>query len=115
MTVLTFANVKGFIEYIVKKKIHRYGIIAYSKIDMGDKGIGLYSEYFRITTIDDKKKEIVRLDLPYYTNTYVTRQHNEKEAKEPKEKSLKWILKKVKELKPKGYRLKLLECEFTES
>jgi hypothetical protein len=114
MTVLNFSTVESFINYLKDQDIQRYGIVAYSRINMGEKGMGIYTEYFKLSSIDDTTKEILACEVPYYRSVFVTEAHCSKEARKPKKKMLKKIQKLIADL-TEGYELKLLECEFKET
>ena len=116
MIVLSFPDPEDFIEYLKEHDIHRFGIVSIcevvpSALQEGD--IGIYKEFFRLSSIDDNEKELLHCEILYYRSVFVTDEHNKKESKEPKEKMLKALNKKIKEW-TEGYNLKLLHCQFGE-
>jgi len=114
MTTLTFPNPEGFIKYLKEQRIHRYGIVAICEVSPSDQiGAAIYKERFRLSSIDDNKKELLICEVPYYRSIYVTEEYNQKEAKQAKEKMLAALEKSIKEW-TEGYDLKLLECQFGE-
>lgn len=113
MTKLKFPEVEDFLKYLKDNGIHRYGIVSICETTRGSEGVGIYSESFMLSSIDDTKKEILQCEVRYYRGIYVTEEHCRKEAKEPKEKMLKWLHEKISEWLG-DYEMQLLHCQFKE-
>jgi len=112
MTTLKFPEVVDFINYLKEKDIHRYGIVSICETTRGSEGVGIYSESFRLSSIDDTKKEVLQCDARYYRGISVTEEHNRKEANEPKEKMLKWLHEKITKWLG-DYEMQMLHCQFS--
>lgn len=118
MTKLTFPMVVDFIEYLIKHDIKRMGIAPIHQVDHTQKDMALYIEKFVLSAIrylDAKSisKELLICEIPYYRSLYVTLKHNTEEAREPKEKALKQLMKEIDDIcRDFDYKLEILNCKF---
>lgn len=74
-----------------------------------------YEETLRLSAVNVKKQELLRCDLTYYRDVFVSHEANKEKARPAKEQTIQELMVKVakwREEWDKNYVLCLLYCEF---
>lgn len=118
-TVLRFATLENFIDYLKAQNIHRYGLITYAKNERGvladdskkPMGVQWVTVAWRLTAKDPVNHEILVIDLTFYRDIYVTAEHTRQQCEKPMKEMLGSIDKFLKE-HVKEYKLDRIDAEF---